>query len=226
MLRWGTQLVRRAQTFGLGLAWKISGNRCFWGQDCNLNLAKEIGRLTGERNIGHKRVSCPVENTQNLYGYFQNPYSGFCFIPFAGFRPSLQSQKDLRCKDLRFGWQIAHVRLTKYGDPMPQEISVSYQAIKSKVYRLIDALVVGEKTEAEVQESIRRWWELIHPADRPIARKYLLIVLERSSLALDAVEEGMMQAAQNDVSSHHEPSKVLKMVGRVVKQTALSSPTI
>ena len=31
---------------------------------------------------------------------------------------------------------------------MPQEISVSYQAIKSKVYRLIDALVVGEKTEA------------------------------------------------------------------------------
>ena len=28
---------------------------------------------------------------------------------------------------------------------MPQEISVSYQAIKSKVYRLIDALVVGER---------------------------------------------------------------------------------
>jgi hypothetical protein len=57
---------------------------------------------------------------------------------------------------------------------MPQEISVSYQAIKSKVYRLIDSLVVGEKTEGEVQESIRRWWALIHPADRPIAQKYLL----------------------------------------------------
>ena len=28
---------------------------------------------------------------------------------------------------------------------MPQEISVSYQAIKSKVYRLVDSLVVGEK---------------------------------------------------------------------------------
>ena len=52
---------------------------------------------------------------------------------------------------------------------MPQEISVSYQAIKSKVYRLVDSLVVGEKTEAEVQESIRRWWDLIHPGDRPIA---------------------------------------------------------
>jgi chaperonin GroEL (HSP60 family) len=56
---------------------------------------------------------------------------------------------------------------------MPQEVSVSYQAIKSKVYRLIDTLVVGEKSEVEVQESIRRWWELIHPTDRPIAQKYL-----------------------------------------------------
>jgi hypothetical protein len=70
---------------------------------------------------------------------------------------------------------------------MPQEISVSYQAIKSKVYRLIDALVVGEKSEAEVQESVRRWWALIHPADRPIAQKYLLLVLGRSNSALDAM---------------------------------------
>lgn len=109
---------------------------------------------------------------------------------------------------------------------MPQEISVSYQAIKSKVYRLIDALVVGEKTDAEVQESIRRWWELIHPADRPIAQKYLLIVLERSSLALDAIEGGLTEASQNHPIRSAEPSKVLKMVGRVVKQTTLSSPTI
>jgi len=74
---------------------------------------------------------------------------------------------------------------------MPQEISVSYQAIKSKVYRLVDALVVGEKTESEVQESISRWWNLIHPADRPIAQKYLLAVLGRSTSALEAIEDSL-----------------------------------
>jgi len=41
---------------------------------------------------------------------------------------------------------------------MGQEISVSYQAVKSKVYKLIDALVEGSKTPAEVQLSIQRWW--------------------------------------------------------------------
>jgi len=78
---------------------------------------------------------------------------------------------------------------------MPQEISVSYQAIKSKVYRLVDSLVVGEKTEAEVQESIRRWWALIHPADRPIAQKYLSMVLGRSTNALEAMEDVLLAAS-------------------------------
>lgn len=98
---------------------------------------------------------------------------------------------------------------------MPQEISVSYQAIKSKVYRLIDALVVGEKTEAEVQESIRRWWDLIHPADRPIAQKYLIAVLGLSVSALGAIGDGL-STADADVSS-----KRLKLAERFVKEGAV-----
>jgi hypothetical protein len=105
---------------------------------------------------------------------------------------------------------------------MPQEVSVSYQAVKSKVYRLIDALVVGEKTQAEVQESIRRWWDLIHPADHPIAQKYLLLVLERSCLALSAVQAGLIEATDHGAAPPCESAKALKLVGRIVKQNSLS----
>jgi hypothetical protein len=103
---------------------------------------------------------------------------------------------------------------------MPQEVSVSYQAIKSKVYRLIDTLVVGEKSEIEVQESIRRWWELIHPADRPIAQKYLLLVLERSCLAMDAIEDGLMEATDHQAPRPSETTRAMKMVERVVKNSS------
>jgi len=107
---------------------------------------------------------------------------------------------------------------------MPQEISVSYQAIKSKVYRLIDALVVGEKNEAEVQESIRRWWALIHPADRPVAQKYLLMVLGRSTSALEAVEVAMLsvggsQAAHSQLADPAFASRRVRLVERIIKES-------
>lgn len=76
---------------------------------------------------------------------------------------------------------------------MGQEISVSYQAVKSKVYRLIDSLVEDDKTQGEVQESVKRWWKLVHPADRPIARKYLLSVLAKSNATLAAISDGLTE---------------------------------
>ena len=74
---------------------------------------------------------------------------------------------------------------------MGQEVSVSYQAVKSKVSRLIDGLVEDAKNTGDVQESIKRWWKLIHPADRPIARKHLLLVLAKSNATLEAICGGL-----------------------------------
>src|SRR5579863_8049563 len=74
---------------------------------------------------------------------------------------------------------------------MGQEISVSYQAVKSKVYRLIDSLVEDVKNTGDVQESMKRCWKLIHPADRPIARKHLLSVLAKSNATLEAICDGL-----------------------------------
>jgi len=76
---------------------------------------------------------------------------------------------------------------------MGQEVSISYQAVKSRVYRLIDSLVEGAKTEQDVQESVRRWWKLVHPADRPMAQKYLLEVLQRSNATLEAISGELTQ---------------------------------
>jgi hypothetical protein len=108
---------------------------------------------------------------------------------------------------------------------MPQEISVSYQAIKSKVYRLIDALVVGEKSEAEVQESVRRWWALIHPADRPIAQKYLLMVLGRSNSALDAMSTEMLTVSGCEAAPPRTeallPTKRMRLMERTLKENSV-----
>jgi hypothetical protein len=111
---------------------------------------------------------------------------------------------------------------------MPQEISVSYQAIKSKVYRLIDSLVVGEKSEAEVQESVRRWWSLIHPADRPIAQKYLLLVLGRSNSALDAMSSELLSVSGCETVPAHGgesalPTKRLRLIDRAIDRSLKES---
>ena len=79
---------------------------------------------------------------------------------------------------------------------MPQEVSISYQAVKSKVYKLVDAMVEGDKNQLEVQESIRRWWKLIHPSDRAVAQKYLLMVLEKSNSTLGAIVLGLPEVKE------------------------------
>ena len=84
---------------------------------------------------------------------------------------------------------------------MGQEISVSYQAVKSKVYRLIDSLVEDAKSQDDVQESVKRWWKHIHPADRPIARKHLLSVLSKSTATLAAISGGLNDL--QDFEMHH-----------------------
>jgi hypothetical protein len=93
---------------------------------------------------------------------------------------------------------------------MSQEISVSYQAIKSKVYRLIDAAVEGEKNEAQIQQSMRRWWKLVHPADRVVAKNYLLRALERSHAGLNAMTHAFLEAAECEATHPIEPDKLPK----------------
>jgi len=51
----------------------------------------------------------------------------------------------------------------------------------------MDAAVEGAKTESDIVECIARWWCLVQPADRAVARKYLLTVLERSNATLKAI---------------------------------------
>ena len=87
---------------------------------------------------------------------------------------------------------------------MGQEVSVSYQAVKSKVYRLIDSLVEDAKNSGDVQESMKRWWKLIHPADRPIARKHLLSVLAKSNATIEAICDGLTD--MTDFEIHQMPA--------------------
>jgi len=93
---------------------------------------------------------------------------------------------------------------------MPQEISVSYQAVKSKVYKLIDAAVEGEKTEQQIRESMQRWWKLVHPADRAVAQKYLLRVLERSHVSLNAMTHAFLECAETEPPNEAAQDRLAK----------------
>jgi hypothetical protein len=106
---------------------------------------------------------------------------------------------------------------------MGQEVSVSLQAVKTKVFKLIDALIEGAKTEAEVRESIRRWWKLIHPTDRAVAQKYLELVLQRSNACLEAMNDGL-QSLNESRSVVAPPSPKSPKLHPVPNQTQISSP--
>ncbi len=79
------------------------------------------------------------------------------------------------------------------------EFSISYQAVKSMVYKLIDAVVDGRKTEEQVRQSIARWWSLVHPLDRPVARKYLLMVLGKAENAMNAIGDEIKESSDDKI---------------------------
>lgn len=93
---------------------------------------------------------------------------------------------------------------------MPQEISISQQAVKARIYKLIDAYVDGTKTEFEVQESIMRWWSLVHPQDREMARRYVLDLLKRANAGFAAISEGLT-ASKNFQEAPRQGDVKLKM---------------
>jgi len=112
-------------------------------------------------------------------------------------------------RDFMSGELIAVISI--YKEPiMPQEVSISYQAVKSKVYKLIDAMVEGEKSPVEVQESMQRWWALVHPADRLVAQKYLITVLEKSHAALASILLGSPDIKPSKPTRMDESGKLLK----------------
>jgi hypothetical protein len=120
---------------------------------------------------------------------------------------------------LWFGGRFA---LTAVGVTMPQELSVSYQAVKTKVHRLMDAAVEGTKVESDIHTCIRRWWCLVQPADRAVARRYLLEVLEKSNATLKAISEELSEL--EGFTSHDRASETLTDARIQSNSTAASSP--
>lgn len=104
---------------------------------------------------------------------------------------------------------------------MGQEVSISYHAVKSRMYRLIDSLVEGAKNEQDVQDSVRRWWKLVHPADRPAAQKYLMAVLQKSNATLGAISDGLGQLKEVE-SRRQMQSQRLHKLPQMSSQTQFS----
>lgn len=94
---------------------------------------------------------------------------------------------------------------------MAQEISVSYQAIKGRVHKLLDALVENEKNQEDVRESMRRWWKLVPPADRKVAQKYLLTVIARSSAGLSAITDTLFEMEEFEPPHDLYAEKIFKL---------------
>ena len=113
------------------------------------------------------------------------------------------------------------MHLPAVGVTMPQELSVSYQAVKTKVHRLMDAAVEGTKAESDIHTCIRRWWCLVQPADRAVARRYLLEVLEKSNATLKAISEEL--AELEGFTSHDRASETLTDARIQSSSTAASS---
>ena len=111
---------------------------------------------------------------------------------------------------------------TRGASTMPQELSVSYQAVKTKVHRLMDAAVEGTKVESDIHTCIQRWWRLVQPADREVARRYLLEVLERSSATLKAISEELPEL-EGFTSCDRSPQNVREAHAHAGATTA-SSP--
>jgi hypothetical protein len=81
-------------------------------------------------------------------------------------------------------------------------------------------MVEGDKNTADVQESIRRWWSLIHPSDRAVSQKYLLMVLEKSNSTLGAIILGLPEAKEAKTIRELDPARIPTRSDR----TAISSP--
>lgn len=122
---------------------------------------------------------------------------------------------------LAFGLE-ADLHLPAVGVTMPQELSVSYQAVKTKVHRLMDAAVEGTKAESDIHTCIRRWWCLVQPADRAVARRYLLEVLEKSNATLKAISEELSEL--EGFTSHDRAAETLTDARIHPTSTAASSP--